>query len=423
MLDIKKIRQEPENYRIGLKAKKAEDKLDNILELDEKRRVLITEVNKLKALRNSVSKEIGDLKRAKENADDKILEMREVGNKIKEIDIQINDIEENINTIISSLPNLPHESVKIGSSELDNVETASWGKKKTYDFQLKDHLDIAEDLGILDIVRGAKISGSGFPLFIGAGARLERSLINFMLDFHADKHGYTEVFPPFLVNRDSAFGTGQLPKMEEDMYLCNEDDIFLIPTSEVPVTNIHRDEILKEKNLPIKYTAYSACFRREAGSYGKDTRGLSRVHQFNKVEMVQFVEPDKSYDVHESLLKDAEDILQALDLPYRVLSLCSGDLSFAAAKCYDIEVWAPGTDKYFEVSSVSNFEDFQARRANIRYRRSLDNKVDFVHTLNGSGVATPRLVIALLETYQNEDGSVDIPEILWPYTGFKKISK
>ena len=423
MLDIKKLRENPEIFRKGLKAKKAEAKLDEILANDEKRRNLVTEVNDLKAVRNKVSKEIGDLKKNKQDASAKIQEMKEVGKKIKEMDNLISELEEQLNGILVTLPNLPHESTPVGFSEADNVTISAWGEKPAYDYELKDHLDIAENLGILDMQRGAKISGSGFPLFMGKGARLERALINFMLDFHTEKHDYIEVYPPFLVNRDSAFGTGQLPKMEEDMYLCNADDLFLIPTAEVPVTNIHRDEIMKEKDLPQKYTAFSGCFRREAGSYGKDTRGLSRLHQFNKVEMVQFVHPEESYEVHEKLLKDAEDILQALGLHYQILNLCSSDLSFAAAKCYDIEVWAPGSDKYFEVSSVSNFEDFQARRANIRYRREIDQKVDFVHTLNGSGLATPRLVIALLETYQQEDGSVIIPEALRSYTGFDKIEK
>ena len=286
---------------------------------------------------------------------------------------------------------------------------------------LKDHLDLANDLGILDFRRSSKISGSGFPLYVGDGARLERAFINFMLDFHIERHGYKEIFPPYLVSRDSAFGTGQLPKLEDDMYLDKTDDLFLVPTAEIPVTNIHRDEILPENQLPIKYVAYSACFRREAGSYGKDTRGLSRVHQFNKVEMVRFTTPEVSYLAHEELLNDAEEILQALNLHYRVVSLCSGDLSFAAAKCYDIEIWAPGSQKYFEVSSVSNFEDFQARRTNIRYRRAADGKVSYLHTLNGSGVATPRLMIAFLETYQTDEGTIVIPEILQPYTRFKMI--
>ncbi|MFP4548084.1 MAG: serine--tRNA ligase [Fidelibacterota bacterium] len=423
MLDIKKLRETPEVFRKGLQAKKAGAKLDEILANDEKRRNLITEVNDLKAVRNKVSKEIGDLKRNKEDASGKIQEMQTVSKNIKAMDNQITELEEQLNNILVTLPNLPHETAPIGFTEDDNVEVSSWGEKPAYAYDLKDHLDIAENLGILDMQRGAKISGSGFPLFIGKGARLERALINFMLDFHTEKHGYTEVFPPFLVSRNTMYGTGQLPKMEDDMYHCTEDDLFLIPTAEVPVTNIHSDEIMPENDLPKKYAAFSGCFRREAGSYGKETRGLSRLHQFNKVEMVQFTRPEESYEIHEKLLKDAEDILQALGLPYRILNLCSGDLSFAAAKCYDIEVWAPGSEKYYEVSSVSNFEDFQARRANIRYRREKDKKVDFVHTLNGSGVATPRLVIALLETYQQGDGTVKIPEILRPYTGFDTITK
>jgi len=423
MLDIKKIRLEPEQYRAGLRAKKAEDMLDKLLELDEQRRKYITGADELKSLRNTVSKEIGELKKAKQPADEKIKKMREVGGQIKSLDGDIKDIEDKINQVITTFPNIPHKSVKVGQSEEDNVEVSKWGKKPEFDFPLMDHLDLAENLEILDFQRASKISGSGFPLYMGAGARLERALINFMLDFHTEKHGYREVFPPFLVSREAAFGTGQLPKLEEDMYLCVKDDLFLIPTAEVPVTNIHRDEILQERDLPLKYSAFSGCFRREAGSYGKDTRGLSRVHQFNKVEMVQFCTPETSYSVHEQLLKDAEEILQSLGLHYRILELCSGDLSFAAAKCYDIEVWAPGSEKYFEVSSVSNFEDFQARRANIRYRRTEDNKVDFVHTLNGSGVATPRLLIALLETYQTDEGSVVIPEILHKYTGFNIIEK
>ncbi|MBN2279467.1 MAG: serine--tRNA ligase [Candidatus Marinimicrobia bacterium] len=423
MLDIKKLRENPEFFRTGLKAKRAETKLDEILANDEKRRSLVTETDLLKAIRNKVSKEIGDLKKNKADASDKIEEMQELGKKIKAMDNQIAELEDQLNSILVTLPNLPHESAPVGFSDTDNVEVSSWGKKPLYTFELKDHLDIAENLGILDMPRGAKISGSGFPLYMGKGARLERALINFMLDFHVEKHNYIEVYPPFLVNRDTAFGTGQLPKMEEDMYLCNADDLFLIPTAEVPVTNIHRDEIMKESDLPKKYAAFSGCFRREAGSYGKDTRGLSRLHQFNKVEMVQFTKPEESYTVHQKLLQDAEDILQTLGLHYRILNLCSGDLSFAAAKCYDIEVWAPGTHKYFEVSSVSNFEDFQARRANIRFRRESDQKVEFVHTLNGSGVATPRLVIAILETYQQPDGSVVIPEALRSYTSFDKIEK
>lgn len=423
MLNIKDIRKDPEKYKKGLAKKGADGSIEKLLKIDAERREKITKADELKAIRNNVSKKIGNLKREGKSARDKIQEMQDVASEIKELDNSVAELETKRDNLLITLPNLPHNSVKVGDSEEDNKFIRDWGAKKEFDFEVKDHLDLGEYLDILDFQRAAKFAGTGFPLYKKEGARLERALINFMLDFHQEKHDYTEVFPPFLVNREAATGTGQLPKLEEDMYNTREDDFFLIPTAEVPVTNIHRDEIIPEKELPIKYTAYSACFRREAGSYGKETRGLSRVHQFNKVEMVQFVTPDSSYDMHEKLLKDAEDILQALGLHYRIVSLCSGDLSFAAAKCYDIEVWAPASKKYFEVSSVSNFEDFQARRASIKYRRKSDNQVDFVHTLNGSGVATPRLMIALLEQYQTTDGNIVIPEVLHPYTGFNKINK
>lgn len=422
MLDIKKIRLEPEKYRKGLEAKGGIKKNINLLlEIDARRRSSVAEVDQLKGLRNKVSDEIAAIRKAGKSAGLKIKEIRKVAEKIKSLDSKISDLEKKIRNIMITLPNISHESVKVGYSPEENEILRYWGKKPTFDFKIIDHLDIAETLGILDFHRAAKISGAGFPMYVGTGAKLERALINFMLDFHVSKHGYKEIFPPFLASRDSAFGTGQLPKLEDDMYVTNEEDLFLIPTSEIPLVNIHREEIIPENNLPIKYTAYSACFRREAGSYGKDTRGLSRVHQFNKVEMVRFTTAEDSYKHHEELLSDAEDILQALNLHYRVVSLCSGDLSFAAAKCYDLEVWAPASEKYFEVSSVSNCEDFQARRANIRYRKTSDGKVAFVHILNGSGVATPRLVIAFLETYQTDEGKVIIPEILHPYTGFKII--
>jgi seryl-tRNA synthetase len=314
-----------------------------------------------------------------------------------------------------SLPNLPHESVPIGTDEKDNPLVREWGEERQTDFKLKNHLELGEALGLFDFERGAKISGSGFPLYTGKGAKLERALINFMLDIHTEQHGYTEIFPPFVVRPESAITTGQLPKFAEDMYPSEKDDLWLIPTAEVPVTNIHRDEIMTADQLPINYTAYSACFRREAGSYGKDTRGFLRLHQFNKVELVKFVTPENSYSELETLVTHAETVLQSLGLRYRVIELCSGDLSFSAAKCYDIELWAPGEQKWLEVSSCSNFEDFQARRGNIRYRKTSDKKVDFVHTLNGSGVATPRLLVALLETYQNEDGSISIPQSLQSY--------
>jgi seryl-tRNA synthetase len=318
---------------------------------------------------------------------------------------------------------VPSETVPTGISEDDNVEMYKWGEKPEFDFPIKDHYTIGHDLGLFDFNRGSKITGSGFPLYTGKGAKLERALINFMLDFHVEKHGYKEIFPPFLVNRDSTAGTGQLPKLEDDMYYCGVDDLFLIPTAEVPVTNIYKNEILKNDELPIYLTAYSACFRREAGSYGKDTRGFQRVHQFNKVEMVKFTTPESSYDELETLLKNAEEILQALEIHYRVIELCTADLSFASAKTYDIEVWSPAQEKYLEVSSCSNFEDFQARRIGIRYRRKSDGKVDFVHTLNGSGVATPRLLISILEAYQNDDGSVSVPAALQPYMNIDLLKK
>lgn len=421
MLDIKAIRRDPERFRKGLQAKNSADSLDRLLELDRQRRELITTSDDLKAVRNRVSQEIGQLKRQQQPAEKQIRQMQAVGAKIKNLDDDIKKIEAQLYAVMQTLPNPPHESVKVSQAGSDNVLLREWGSKPGFDFKLKDHLDLGEALSILDFQSGAKIAGSGFPLYRAAGARLERALINFMLDYHVEKQGYTEVFPPFVATREATFGTGQLPKLEEDMYLDATDDLFLIPTAEVPVTNIHRDEVLSEKQLPLKYTAYSACFRREAGSYGKETRGLSRVHQFNKVEMVQFTTPQKSYQVLETLLADAEAILQALNLHYRVVELCSADLSFAAAKCYDLEVWAPASQKYFEVSSVSNFEDFQARRSNIRYRRAADGRVAFVHTLNGSGLATPRLMIALLETNQSDEGTIVIPEVLQTYTGFNKI--
>jgi seryl-tRNA synthetase len=421
MLDIKEIRRDPERYRLGLQAKNGAEKLADLLDLDQQRRERITRSDELKALRNRVSAEIAELKKRGQPAEQKIVEMKQVAGQIKILDDEIRGIDEKINGIVATLPNIPHSSVKIGKSADENEIVRDWGTKPQYDFRLQDHLDLAEKLDILDFQRAAKISGSNFPLYKGAGARLERALVNFMLDYHTEKHGYQEIFPPFLTSRDAAFGTGQLPKLEEDMYIDTSDDLFLIPTAEVPVTNIHRDEIIPENKLPIKYTAYSACFRREAGSYGRETRGLSRVHQFNKVELVQFCTPDLSYTAHEELLKDAEEILQALTLHYRIVALCSGDLSFAAAKCYDIEVWAPASQKYFEVSSISNYEDFQARRTNIRYRRTADGKVAYLHTLNGSGVATPRLMIAFLETYQTDEGTILIPKVLQPYTGFKQI--
>jgi seryl-tRNA synthetase len=342
--------------------------------------------------------------------------MQQVGTSIKKLDDEIADIENQMNEVLIWIPNIPHESVPIGG-ETENKEIKSWGEKPEFDFDPLPHWELAEKLGIVEFDRSSKLSGSNFITLRDLGARLERSLINFMLDLHVKKHGYKEIAPPFVVRRNIMFGTGQLPKLEDDMYRIEHDDLFLIPTAEVPVTSLYHDEILDGSILPINYAAYTPCFRREAGTYGRDTRGLVRIHQFDKVEMVKFVKPENSYDEHEKLLQDAEEVLQLLKLPYHVLVLASGDLSFAAAKCYDIEVWAGGVQKYLEVSSVSNYVDFQARRANIRFRRTSDSKPEFVHTLNGSGLALPRTVIAILENYQTDEGTVIVPEILRPYIG------
>jgi len=347
--------------------------------------------------------------------------MKSVSQKIAELDIKVGDIDKKIEKYIYIIPNIPDKSVPIGSPEANKI-VKSWGDLPKFSFKAKTHMEIAELLGIISFGVAAKITGSNFVLFSGAGARLERALINFMLDLHTKKHGYREIFPPFLVNRRSMIGTGQLPKLEEDMYKLKDEDLFLIPTAEVPVTNIHSGDIFEEDKLPVRYTAYTACFRREAGSYGKDTKGLIRVHQFDKVELVKFVRPETSFDELEKLLADAEEVLQILKMPYRIKLLASGDMSFAAAKCYDIELYAAGVDQYLEVSSCSCFTDFQARRANIRYRQKESKKTAFVHTLNGSGVALARLVVAILENYQNEDGTVNIPEALVPYMdGVKTI--
>ncbi|MBC8213233.1 MAG: serine--tRNA ligase [Candidatus Marinimicrobia bacterium] len=415
MLSIKYIRENIDLVKESAKNKNSDVNLDEIVKLDENRREIIKEADDHKAKRNVVSQAIAQKKRNGENSDQEISDMRMVSDKIKELDGDLKIIEEKLHSCLLYVPNVIHPSVPIGFDESDNVTIREWGELPEYSFGLQDHLEIGENLKLFDFKRASKISGSGFPLYTGIGAKLERSLINYMLDLHTEKHGYTELFPPFLTNRDATQTTGQLPKFAEDMYHIPADDLFCISTAEVPVTNIHKDETLLEDDLPKKYSAYSACFRREAGSYGKETRGLLRVHQFNKVEMVKFVKPEESYEELEKLLVDAEEVLQSLNLHYRVRALASGDLSFAAAKCFDIEVWAPGMQKYLEVSSCSNFQDFQARRGNIRYRRKSDNKVDFVHTLNGSGVATPRLMIALLETYQQDDGSVIIPKVLQPY--------
>ena len=421
MLDINFIRSNPDKVKqaIALKHENAAS-IDQLLEVDTQRRSMIHACEQLKSKRNEQSKEVSELKKKGQAASKIIEETKKIGDDIKAIEEKLKELDSQITNLMLRIPNIPAADVPIGKDERDNVIVKVWGQRKTFHFTPLPHWELGSILNILDLERSSKISGSGFILLKGLGAKLERVLFSFMLDVHTSEHGYTELFPPFLVNRTAMTGTGQLPKLEEDMYRTAVDDLFLVPTAEVPVTNIHRDEILSYKDLPIYYTAYTPCFRREAGSYGKDTRGIIRVHQFNKVELVKLVRPETSYDELESLLGNAERILQLLGLEYRVAKLSTGDMSFAAAKCYDIEVWAPGLNKFLEVSSCSNFEDFQARRINIRFRDE-DGKLRFVHTLNGSGLALPRTVIALLETYQQKDGSVIIPDVLQPYMGGIKV--
>lgn len=431
MLDLRFIRKHTDVVRNAIRSKKETDRLDDLLALDTRRRLLIQQAETLKSRRNVASAEVGRLKREKKGAEGLIREMKTVSDSIAELDSPIRGLEEEMEGILLTIPNVPHESVPVGSDAGDNVEVHRWtppdgtviglADPKSLDFPLLDHVALGKELGILDFERGGKISGSGFPLYLGKGATLERALINFMLDLHIHAHGYKEVFPPFLANRVSMRATGQIPKLEEDMYHVEPEDLFPIPTAEVPLTNIHRGEMLAVEDLPCKYAAYSPCFRREAGSYGKETKGFLRVHQFNKVELVKLSLPETSYDEHESLLRDAEAVLQLLNIPHRVVLLCTGDLSFSAAKCYDIEVWSPVEGQWLEASSVSNFEDFQARRANIRFRRDPKSKPEFVHTLNGSGVATSRLMVALLENYQTPERKVIVPKVLHAYTGFEVI--
>jgi seryl-tRNA synthetase len=415
MLDIKFIRQNTELVRKKMLERGQEMDMAPFLNLDTRRRDILQEVEKLRSDRNTVSKEIGEKKKKKEDASEQISRMGEVSARIKSLDDELKKVEEDLNAMVMVIPNLPHESVAYGTSSEDNPVIRVWGEKPQFSFAPKQHWDIGEDLKILDFERGAKITGARFTLYMGLGAMLERAIINFMLDLHIFDHGYTEVLTPFMVNRESMTATGQLPKFEEDLFRVDREDYFLIPTAEVPVTNIHRDEILIEKELPIYYVSYTPCFRSEAGSYGKDTRGLIRQHQFNKVEMVKFSRPETSYDELEKLTANAEEVLQRLNIPYRVVSLCTADLGFSSAKTYDVEAWLPGQDAYREISSCSNFEDFQARRAAIRFRREETGKLDFVHTLNGSGLAAGRTVVAVLENYQQSDGSVVIPEALRPY--------
>lgn len=417
MLDLKFVREHWEEVKEKVGRRGQAIDWDSFACLDAERREILQETESLRAQRNQVSDLIAGKKKKKEDASPEIAQMKEVSSRIKELEVKLNAIEEDLLGILMVIPNIPHESVVIGQEEADNLEMRRWGKIPEFSFTPRPHWEIGETLDILDFDRGAKITGARFTLYKDGGARMERALMNFMLDLHTGSHGYREVLPPFLVNRKTMTGTGQLPKFEEDLFKLDEPDYFLIPTAEVPVTNIHQDEILTEEELPLCYTAYTPCFRKEAGSYGKDTRGLIRQHQFNKVELVKFTTPEASYAELESLTEDAEEVLKRLGIPYRVVMLCTGDLGFSAAKTYDLEAWLPGQGAYKEISSCSNFEDFQARRANIRYRPKGKKGTEFVHTLNGSGLAIGRTLVAILENYQNEDGSVTIPEVLRSYMG------
>lgn len=421
MLDIKFVRENVPLVQAALQSRGSDLSLDGFAELELKRRTLLVEVENLKSKRNQVSQEIANMKRNKQDASSEIEQMRIVGENINELDAQVREVEESLRNIMLSIPNIPHTSVPVGTSEHDNAVVREVGTKRTFDFEPKPHWDLGEALDILDFERGAKISGARFTVYKKYGARLERAVYNFMLDVHTEQHGYTEMFPPYIVNKDSMYGTGQLPKFAEDMFKLEGLDYYLIPTAEVPVTNYHRGEILDVEQLPVKYAAYSACFRAEAGSAGRDTRGLIRQHQFNKVELVKFAHPDSSYEELEQLTANAERILQLLELPYRVVLLCTGDMGFSSAKTYDLEVWLPSVQCYREISSCSNFEDFQARRMDVKFRRAPKEKPEFVHTLNGSGLAVGRTVLAIMENYQQEDGSIVVPKALVPYMGVEVI--
>ncbi|MCD1260925.1 serine--tRNA ligase [Paenibacillus athensensis] len=425
MFDVKLLRNDLPAVQAAMKNRgKQIEELNGFTELDVKRRELLQETEALKNRRNTVSQEVAVRKRSGENADELIQEMKVVGDRIKELDDELRVLDEKVQQALLAIPNMPHASVPVGLSEEENVEVRRIGDVPQFDFDIKPHWEIAQDLGILDFEAAAKVTGSRFVFYKGLGARLERALMNFMMDLHSEEHGYQEMLPPYIVNRDSLTGTGQLPKFEEDVFKLENADYFLIPTAEVPVTNYHREDILALEQLPANFVAFSACFRSEAGSAGRDTRGLIRQHQFNKIELVKLVKPEDSYDELEKLTSHAERVLQLLKLPYRVLALCTGDLGFTSAKTYDLEVWLPSGGTYREISSCSNFEDFQARRANIRFRREPKAKPEFVHTLNGSGLAIGRTVAAILENYQQPDGSVVIPEVLVPYMrNVKTISK
>lgn len=417
MLDIKRIRSNTDEVIKALGKRKGSFPIGKVLEIDEKRRAILTEVEEMKARQNSVSKEVPKLKKEGKDASHIFAEMKTLSDRIKELDVEVRELDEELKTNLLQIPNTPNESVVVGNDDTDNIEIRKFAEPKNFEFEPKAHWDIGTNLNILDFETATKITGARFTIFRGLGARLERAIAQFMLDLHTEEHGYMEMSTPFMVNRDSMIGTGQLPKFEDDMFHLPSKDYFLVPTAEVPLTNIHRDEIVKEQALPIKYTAYTPCFRQEAGSAGRDTRGLIRNHQFDKIELVKFTKPEDSYEELERLTNNAEEVLKRLGLAYRVVALCSGDLGFSSAMTYDIEVWMPSYGRYVEISSCSNFEDFQARRANIRFRREETGKVEFVHTLNGSGLAVGRTTAAILENYQQEDGSVIIPKVLVPYMG------
>ncbi|WP_027399422.1 serine--tRNA ligase [Anaerovorax odorimutans] len=422
MLDIKRIREDFENVKKAVESRGQGDfGIDKVIELDEKRRAILAKVEQMKNKQNLDSKQIPKLKKEGKDTTELMAEMKRLSDEIKSLDAELSEVEDELKTALLNIPNTPHPSVPIGKDDSDNLEIRKVGTPRKFDFEYKAHWDVGADLGILDFERAAKIAGARFTVYKGLGARLERSIINFMLNLHTQDHGYTEILPPFMVNRDAMTGTGQLPKFEDDMFWVPAKDFFLIPTAEVPVTNLHMNEIVDSEELPIYYTAYTPCFRKEAGSAGRDTRGLIRQHQFNKVELVKFVKPENSYNELESLLLAAEEVLKKLEIPYRVVKLSTGDLGFSSAMTYDIEVWMPSYGRYVEISSCSNFENYQARRGNIRFRPEAKGKPEFVHTLNGSGLAVGRTCAAILENYQQEDGSVIIPEALRPYMGIDKI--
>ena len=423
MLDIKRIRQNPQEVKEALEKRHGNFPIDDLLELDEKRRKVLIQVEEMKARQNAVSKEIPKLKKEGKDASDVLNEMKDLSNQVRELDLDVKAMDEEIKNLLLEIPNTPNKDVVEGLSDEDNVEIRKNGEPRDFGFEPKAHWDLGTELGILDFERASKLTGARFTMFRGIGAKLERAIIAFMLDLHTSEHGYTEMWTPFMVNRDSMIGTGQLPKFEEDMFHLPGKDYFLIPTAEVPLTNIHRDEILEEEDLPLYYTAYTPCFRQEAGSAGRDTRGLIRNHQFDKVELVKLAAPEESYDELETLTANAEEVLKRLDIPYRVVMLSTGDLGFSSAKTYDIEVWMPSYNRYVEISSCSNFEDFQARRTNLRYRRKDNKKLDYMHTLNGSGLAVGRTFAAILENCQEEDGSIRVPEVLRPYLGNVEVIK